>query len=107
LAYDIKDWGLKLTADYLYRDSSSGSLRERSVPGVGLEKALDGDRVKFRVGVTPDQFSGGAGIQFDRLGFDYAFILSRNLLTDNAGTHMIGIRYRFGGDAAPSSTGVH
>lgn len=107
LSYAVESWGLKLTADCLYRDADTGSLRGRSVPGIGLEKALDGDRVKFRVGATPDQFSGGAGIQFDRLGFDYAFILSRNLLADNAGTHMIGIRYRFGGDAAPSSTGVH
>ena len=103
LSYDIKDWGLKLTADYLYRDADSGSLRERSVPGVGLEKALDEGRVKFRLGVTPDRLSGGGGVQFDRVGFDYAFILSRNLLADNAGTHMIGIRYRFGGGAPSSS----
>lgn len=105
LSYAVKDWGLKLTADYLYRDADSGSLRERSVPGVGLEKTLEGDRVKFRLGVTPDQLSGGGGIQFDRLGIDYAFILSRNLLANNAGTHMIGIRYRFG-DGAPSSSGA-
>ena len=103
LSYDIKDWGLKLTADYLYRDADSGSLQERSVPGVGLEKTLDEGRVKFRLGVTPDQLSGGGGVQFDRVGFDYAFILSRNLLADNAGTHMIGIRYRFG-DGSPSSS---
>lgn len=103
LSYGIADWGLKLTADYLYRDAGSGSLRERSVPGIGLEKALEGDRVKFRLGVTPDRLSGGGGIQFDRLGFDYAFILSRNLLADNAGTHMIAVRYRFGGGAATST----
>lgn len=101
LSYAVESWGLRLTADYHYRDAGSGSPRERSVPGVGIEKSLEGELVKFRVGATPDQFSGGAGLQFDRLGFDYAFTLSRNLLADNAGTHKLGIRYRFG-DAAPS-----
>ena len=102
LAYAIEAWRLKLTADFLYRDSDSGSLKERSVPSVGLEKSLEGDRVKFRLGASPDQLSAGGGVQFDRFGFDYAFILSRNLLAHNAGTHMIGIRYRFG-DSAPAS----
>ncbi len=103
LAYAVESWRLKLTADFLYRDSDSGSLKERSVPSVGLEKSLEGDRVKFRLGASPDQLSAGGGVQFDRFGFDYAFILSRNLLANNAGTHMIGIRYRFG-DSAPAST---
>lgn len=97
LSYDVEPWALKLTADYVYRDVESGSLRERSVPSVGAEKALEGDRVKFRVGAGLDQFSGGVGFQFDRLGVDYAFVLSRNLLSNNAGTHMLGVRYRFGG----------
>lgn len=103
LSYAVKNWGLTLTADYLYRDAGSGSRRERGVPGVGLEKALGGDLVKFRVGATPGQFSGGAGIQLDRLGFDYAFIISRDLPSDNAGTHRIGVRYRFGGAAPPTA----
>lgn len=88
--------GYKVTADYLYRDRPSGTLSDRSVPGLGLEKSLEGGGVKFRLGVTPDQLSGGAGMQFDHLGFDYAFVLSRFLLSDNAGTHMIAVRYRFG-----------
>lgn len=102
LSYDIEAWALRLTADYLYRDADSGSLRERGSPSVGLEKSLADGRVKFRAGAGLDQFSGGAGLQFDRLGFDYAFVLSRNLLADNAGTHMLGVRWRFGGDAAPA-----
>ncbi len=106
LAYRLEAWGLTMTADYLHRAAESGSARERGVPGVGLEKSLEGGRVKFRAGATPDQFSGGVGFQFDHLGVDYAFILSRSLVSNNAGTHMIGIRYRFG-DAAPSSPGDH
>lgn len=105
LSYDVEAWRLKLTADYLLRDAGSGALRERSVPSFGLEKAFEGDRVKLRVGATPDQFSAGGGLQLGRLGFDYAFVLSRNLMSDNAGTHMIGVRYRFG-DAAPAASRV-
>ncbi len=33
----------------------------------------------------------------DRFGFDYGFVLARNLLASSGGTHIIGIRYRFGG----------
>ena len=101
LSYDFEDWALRLTADYLYRDAGSGSLRERSVPSVGLEKGVADGRVRFRAGAGLDTFSGGVGLQFDRLGFDYAFVLSRGLLSDNAGTHMLGVRCRFGGGAAP------
>jgi len=96
LSYDAASWGLRTTADFLYRDAASGTLREKSVPGVGLEKTLESGLVKFRLGATLDQFSAGGGVQFERLGFEYAFILTRNLLANNAGTHMIGIRYRFG-----------
>jgi len=90
ISYDVGYWGLRLTSDYLHRDG------QRGAPGVGLEKTLEGGRVKFRVGATPDQFSGGGGLQFDRFGIDYAFTLNRHLLSDNAGTHKIGVRYRFG-----------
>jgi len=101
LSYNAASWGLRMTADFLYRDAASGTIREKSVPGLGLEKTLEGGRAKFRLGATLDQFSGGGGIQFDRLGFDYAFVLTRNLVANNAGTHIIGVRYRFGG--APSA----
>lgn len=105
LSYDIEAWKLRLTADYVYRDVESGSLKERGIPSAGLEKSLAGDLVKFRIGATPDQFSGGVGFQLDRLGVDYAFVLNRNLISDNVGTHMIAIRYRFGASATASPGG--
>lgn len=107
LAYDVPRWRLRLTADYAYRELDSGSLRDRGVPGIGVEKALGGGRAKFRAGATLDQFGGGVGVTFHRLTFDYAFVLSRNLVSDNAGTHLIGVRWRFADvkgeeyDAAP------
>ncbi len=96
LSYDKADWLLKATADVVYRDSHIGTIRDRATPTLGLEKAMGDERVKFRFGVGLDQFSAGVGLQFDRFGFDYAFVLSRNLASSNAGTHIIGIRYRFG-----------
>lgn len=102
LSYDARSWGLRMTADFLYRDVS-GTFREKTVPGIGFEKTLESGAAKFRLGATLDQFSAGGGIQFDRLGFEYAFILTRNLLANNAGTHIIGIRYRFGRPPAPAA----
>ena len=97
LSYYKSEWQLRTTADVVYRDNHVGTLRERATPTIGLEKGFGDERVKFRAGVGLDQFSAGVGIQFDRFGFDYGFVLTRNLITSNAGTHMIGIRYRFGG----------
>jgi hypothetical protein len=96
LSYERADWLLKATADVVYRDNRVGTIRDRATPTIGLEKALGDERVKFRVGAGLDQFSAGVGLQFDRVGFDYAFVLTRNLVSSNAGTHIIGIRYRFG-----------
>lgn len=96
LSYDYAPWRLKTSLDVLYRDNGAGTLRDRATPSLAVEKDI-GERVKFRAGATLDQFSAGVGMQFERFGFDYAFILTRNLLTSNAGTHMIGVRYRFGG----------
>ena len=96
LSYEKADWQLKTTADVVYRDNHVGTLRERATPSVGLEKAFGDERVKFRAGASLDQFSAGVGMQFGRFGFDYAFILTRNLISSNAGSHLIGVRYRFG-----------
>lgn len=106
LAYDVVRWRLRLTADYVYRELDAGSLRDRSVPGVGVEKSLGGGRAKFRAGASLEQLGGGVGVTFHRLTFDYAIVVSRNLIADNAGTHLLGVRWRFGDaeeepDAAP------
>jgi hypothetical protein len=103
LAYDLKADALRLTADYTYTSAQAGTLTDRSLPGIGLEKGLVNDRVKFRVGLTLEQISAGVGIQFGPVAFDYTFLLSRTILANNAGTHMVGIRYRFG-DAAQSAS---
>jgi hypothetical protein len=97
VSYDIKPYALLLTADYTYTAAQAGTLSQRSEPGIGLEKGFEDQRVKFRVGATLDQFSAGIGIQMGPIGFDYTFLISRTLPANNAGTHMVGFRYRFGG----------
>lgn len=99
LSYDFKAWALRLTADYVYRDVPSGAFSDRTLPSVGLEKGFVDDMVRFRAGATPDQFSGGIGIRLGPVDFDYTFILSRGLISNNAGTQQAGFRYRFGGSA--------
>lgn len=97
LSYDKADWLLKTTAEIVYRDNHEGTLRDRAVPTLGLEKARSDERVKFRLGVGLDQLSAGVGLEFGRLSVDYAFLLTRHLLTSSAGSHLIGVRYRFAG----------
>lgn len=95
-SYLHKPWGLRASGDVLYRDTKLGTVRDRMVPGVGLEKTFDGQPVAFRVGANTEQLSAGVGINVGKIGFDYAFIITRNMISDNAGTHLIGLKYRFG-----------
>lgn len=97
LSYDFKAWDLRLTADYVYRDVPSGTFSDRTLPSVGLEKGFVDDMIRFRVGATPDQFSGGIGVRYGSVDFDYAFVLNRGVLASNAGSQQAGFRYRFGG----------
>jgi hypothetical protein len=100
LSYDIKPWDLRLTADYVYRDVRSGTFSDRTLPSVGLEKGFVDDMVRFRLGATPEQFSGGIGLRLGPVDFDYTFILTRGLISNNAGTQQVGLRYRFGAGSA-------
>ncbi|HXS99724.1 MAG TPA: hypothetical protein VN915_03555 [Elusimicrobiota bacterium] len=104
LKYDITAWALRLTADYVYRDVPSGTFAERAVPSVGLEKGFMNDAVRFRAGATPDTFTGGVGIRVGPVDFDYAFVLTRGLMANNAGSQQAGFRYRFGGPSKTDKT---
>jgi hypothetical protein len=104
LSYLIKAWDLRLTADYVYRDVPSGTLTDRSVPSIGLEKGFVNDMIRFRVGAAPDQLTGGIGIRCGPVDFDYAFVLNRGLMASNAGSQQAGFRYRFGGPSKKDKT---
>lgn len=95
-SYDVRPWGLRVSGDLLFRDNKVGTAGQRTVPALGLEKRFQDERVRFRFGVNTEQVTAGVGLNVGRLGFDYAFIIARNLMSDNAGTHLLGLKYRFG-----------
>lgn len=92
--YEYQPLELRATADLTYRSNPMGDLNPRSVPAIGFEKRYQA--IRFRAGLTPNQFSAGIGIDWGDLGLDYAFVLTRNLVGNNLGSHTIGLRYRFG-----------
>jgi hypothetical protein len=102
LSYDVAPYALRVTADYVYSDVPSGSLTDRSLPSVGLQKGFADNMVRFRVGASPDEFTGGIGISLGPVDFDYTFILNFGLISNNAGTQQAGLRYRFGAGKSSS-----
>jgi hypothetical protein len=99
-AYDMGSRrGITLTADVAYRDDRSLSSQDRLTPGLGLEKRMAGEKFAFRLGVTPLEFTAGFGLNWGMIGLDYALVLRRTLMEGNVGTHMLGLRVRFGSGA--------
>lgn len=98
-AYQLRQRGLRVTADVTYRDAEAGTTRERLTPAIGLEKTMSDGKFAFRFGLTPDDITAGFGLKFGVVGLDYALVLRRQLIEGSVGTHMIGLRLRFGGGA--------
>lgn len=96
LSYDFARYGLRVTTDLLYRAEEFADGR-KLLPSIGFQKSLQNRRVLFRLGANPLEYSGGIGLRFGRVGFDYALILRRYLIESNAGTHSFGVRVQFGG----------
>ncbi len=101
--YALPRAGLRLAADFLYSDQTWGTLGDRVIPSVGLEKAFYRGRAAFRLGVTSLGLCAGAGIRLGSLGLDYAVLFQRELMGGNFGTQMIGLRYYFGGASRPEA----
>ncbi len=98
LAYDFPaDKRLRLTADVTYRDGNYDRTLGRITPAIGLEKGFPGDRFVFRLGLTSLEATAGFGLRWGSFGIDYALVLRRTLLDGNVGTHMLGLRWYFGG----------
>lgn len=86
--------GWRLFADVSHQDD--GEFR-RLIPAGGVEKSFYADAVAFRVGASATELTGGVGVRYGRLEFDYALVLRRSLVSDNFGSHTIGLRLKFGG----------
>lgn len=96
LTFDGAPTGLKVMADLSLREAGAQGEKGPVIPALGIEKAVAGDRLAFRFGVNPLEFSGGFGLKMGAIGFDYALTFKRNLIQDNMGSHMVGFRYQFG-----------
>lgn len=100
LTFDVAQTGLKAMADLSFREAGGSGEKAPVIPALGVEKAVNGDRMKFRFGINPLEFTGGVGLMIGQIGFDYALTFKRNLFADNMGSHMVGLRYQFGGPSA-------
>ncbi len=96
LAWQPGDWGLTVIGDLGWNNTASGEMDQPLVPALGLEKTLAGDAFALRLGVTPLEATGGFGISWQGWTLDYAVNFKFNLLTDNLGSHQIGLTYAFG-----------
>ncbi|MDD5655750.1 MAG: hypothetical protein PHF00_00650 [Elusimicrobia bacterium] len=96
LAYEFAGRDLRVSAALSYREAAA-SPQDAWEPAVGLEKGVADGRVRFRAGLTPSSLGAGFGLRLGRAGLDYALVLRRDLLSNNAGTHMLGLSLRFGG----------
>ncbi|MGQ0645114.1 MAG: hypothetical protein ACT4O3_06435 [Elusimicrobiota bacterium] len=89
---DLGGRGLRASSDLFFRNTpGKGGM----VPAMGLEKLMPRKDFALRFGFNPDEFAAGFGVMKGRLGFDYAFVLNRRLLQDNAGSHRVSFTYRF------------
>ena len=88
---------VRATDDVTFRDDGLASVADRVIPAVGIEKGFADPRVVFRMGLTPLELTAGFGVRLGAVGLDYALVLRRNLVEGTMGTHMLGLRLRFGG----------
>ena len=55
----------------------------------------------LRLGANSYEYTGGFGLSWGRTTFDYALVINKNLMEDNAGSHKLGMTYRFQKMARP------
>lgn len=95
-------WGrASLIGEVGHRDARSGAEGEaRTGFGGGLEVEAYGDpdfgAVTLRAGGGPRRATAGFSLSMGGVIVDYAFTLMSLLIEDNAGSHTLGLRLRFG-----------
>jgi len=86
--------GLKASGDILVRNGVRGEIKNAPMPFLGLEKTFK-NAFALRLGANTEEYSGGFGLKWGVMAFDYALVINKNLMEDNAGSHKLGMRYRF------------
>ena len=97
---DLAGVGIRAFGDIFYKEMGFSTDQQPFIPAFGVEKALGGDSLSFRLGANPLEFTGGFGLKVGNMGFNYALVLNRNLMQDNVGTHRVGLSLRFGNPIA-------
>jgi len=95
VAVALAGLGLRATGELAVRGGPGNGPWSNVVPSIGLEKLL-APNVAFRVGGGPTSLNAGVGVGVGNLTFDYSVSWSPQLGASNYGTHLIGIRFRFG-----------
>ena len=94
LMLNMAGLGLKATGDIIFRSAAAGEAKQAPVPFLGLEKSFK-NALALRLGANTEEFTGGFGVKVRNIGFDYALVLNKNLMDDNAGSHKLGMTYKF------------
>jgi len=94
LMLNMSGMGIKATGDIFFRAAQAGEVKQTPTPFLGLEKTFKSP-LALRIGANTNEFTGGFGITLSNLTFDYALVVNKNLISDNAGSHKLGMKYRF------------
>jgi len=94
LMLNMAGLGVKATGDILMQKAAAGEVKNAPVPMLGLEKTFK-NALALRLGANTNEFTAGFGARLKSVAFDYALVLNKNLMEDNAGSHKMGLKYRF------------
>ncbi len=107
LLWAMKPWGFTATADVLFRNTGAGQMREDPLVFFGVQKTFFDRQLAVRLGANPLEITGGFGVNWGPWVIDYAAIFKFNLLSDNFGSHKVGLTFRFGPEPATPAAELH
>ena len=93
---DFASLNLKTSADMFIRSDGIGG--RQYLPALGMEKGIGSTGMSMRSGISTTEFTAGVGIKVGQMSFDYGLVMNFNLLSDNMGSHRVGMSYHFGCD---------
>jgi hypothetical protein len=96
ILYHVGVLGLNVTADILHKNVESGSIEQPIQYSAGIEKWIAASSFVVRCGGRENEITGGIGFSWNNMVIDYAVIFNLRLSQDTAGTHIVGLTYRFG-----------
>lgn len=96
LLLDFAGAGFKVAGDLMLRSRDAEGIKEEPIPFLGIEKSFSRQNLALRAGANTLEYTGGFGLKLGSVSFDYALVFAKNLMSDNAGSHQLGMTYQFG-----------